>query len=69
MSSNLDTTGFNSPNGYNSPSFGTVNQKESGQAIALQPDGKIVMVGTIENNMNEYVVGIVRFNSNGSIDA
>lgn len=68
MSSNLDTTGFNSPNGYNSPSFGTVNQKESGQAIALQPDGKIVMVGTIENNMNEYVVGIVRFNSNGSID-
>jgi uncharacterized delta-60 repeat protein len=68
MSSNLDTTGFNAPNGYNSPSFGTGIQQDSGKAIALQPDGKIVMVGTIENNMNEYVVGIVRFNSNGSID-
>lgn len=64
----LDLTGFNSPNGYNSPSFGTATQQDTGAAIALQLDGRIVMVGTVVNNVGQSVVGIVRFNSNGSID-
>ena len=45
----LDTTSFNSPLGYNSPSFGTIPQQDFGKAIALQSDGKIVAVGTISN--------------------
>lgn len=65
----LDTTSFNSPLGYNSPSFGTIPQQDFGKAIALQSDGKIVMVGTILNSISgNYIVGITRFNSNGSLD-
>lgn len=67
MTSNLDTVGFNFPLGYNSPSFPTI-QRDYGKAIALQLDGKIVMAGTILNLSSEYVVGLVRFNTDGSID-
>mgnify|MGYP006998080240 CR=1 FL=1 len=31
----LDTTSFNSPLGYNSPSFGTIPQQDFGKAINL----------------------------------
>jgi len=72
MASNLDTAGFNFPLGYNSPSFFPsffpTFQRDVGRAIALQSDGKIVMAGTILNLSSEYVVGLVRFNTDGSID-
>jgi len=64
----LDLTGFNSPLGYNSPSFGIPSQQEFGKAITLQSNGKIVMAGTIPNLSGEYVVGLVKFNANGSVD-
>jgi uncharacterized delta-60 repeat protein len=65
----LDTAGFNSPLGYNTPSFGTTSQQDFGKAIALQSNGKIIMVGTILDSISgNYVVGITRFNSNGSLD-
>ena len=68
MANNLDTTGFNSPLGYNSPSFGIGIQQDSGKSIALQLNGKIIMAGTVVNNLGESVVGLIRFNTNGSID-
>ncbi len=55
---NLDPT-FNAGGGFN----GTVN------AVALQPDGKVLVAGTFSTVDGTSKVGIVRLNSDGSVDA
>jgi len=70
------TTAFYSQNGtldntFNgigsvSTSFGA--NDSSIHSMALQPDGKIVVAGTVFNHGNYSQFGIIRFNSNGSPD-
>jgi len=66
MSTDLDIT-FNSPNGFVTTDFGFGTQINYGRAIALQTDGKILMVGDI-NNGSIGVVGLARYNTDGSLD-
>jgi len=72
----LDTTGFNTPNGFivqdwNIAPFNYGSNKCYGQAIALQPDGKIVMTGQVLNNSvnQKFEIGLVRYLSNGTLDS
>lgn len=69
MSSNLDTTGFNSPNGFITTNFTFAPQENYGEAIVLQNDGKIVMAGYVKNNSLLTEIGLVRYNSNGTYDS
>ena len=69
----LDTTTFNTPNGYVTNGFNFIppNQSNS-RGIALQTDGKIVMAGdTFEyptiTSVNSYVA-VCRYNTNGTLD-
>ena len=39
-----------------------------GRAVAIQPDGKIVVAGDGKNERNNYALGAVRLLSNGSLD-
>ena len=73
MSTDLDTTTFNTPNGYVTNGFNFIppNQSNS-RGIALQTDGKIVMAGdTFEyptiTSVNSYVA-VCRYNTNGTLD-
>lgn len=59
----LDTTFGTS--GKVTTSMGTTDDEAA--AITLQPDGKIVVTGTMMNGTNNDVV-VVRYNSNGSLD-
>ena len=69
----LDTTTFNTPNGYVTNGFNFIPPNQSySRAIALQTDGKIVMVGnTLEyptiTSVNSYVA-VCRYNTNGILD-
>ena len=69
----LDTTTFNTPNGYVTNGFNFIPPNQSySRAIALQTDGKIVMVGnTLEyptiTSVNSYVA-VCRYNTNGTLD-
>lgn len=69
MTTNLDTTSFNSPNGYIITNFTFAPQENYGQAIVLQNDGKIIMAGYVKNNSLLTEIGLVRYNSNGSYDS
>jgi uncharacterized delta-60 repeat protein len=63
----LDTTFGN--NGWTSVTFGT--DSASANSVDIQPDGKIIVGGTlwtIVNNAQLYDFGIARFNPNGSLD-
>lgn len=66
MASNLDTTGFNSPNGFIITNFTFSPQENYGEAIVLQNDGKIVMAGYVKNNSLITEIGLVRYNSDGT---
>jgi len=54
------------------PTFGTggiVTTANTGaEAAALQSDGKIVVAGSIANNQNFQQPGLLRYNTNGSLD-
>ena len=71
----LDITTFNAPNGYVATNFDLVPTIGSScicRAIALQPNGKIVMAGdyddmTIPLNPQKKVA-VCRYNSNGTLD-
>lgn len=69
MASNLDTTGFNSPNGFIITNFTFSPQENYGEAIVLQNDGKIVMAGYVKNNSLITEIGLVRYNSDGTYDS
>ena len=67
-----------SSNGTLDTSFGTngkvVTQVPSASwsdvyAIAIQPDGKIVVSGRTNDSVNPYVYGILRYNINGTLDS
>ncbi len=60
----IDST-FNS-NGKDTTWFGHGNDIAYG--LSIQQDGKIVVAGTITNSSSEYDFGILRYNSNGSLD-
>jgi len=62
----LDTT-FNAPNGYVFYN-GTPNQHDEANAVAIQPDGKIVVVGESEDGTKADAL-ILRYNSDGTLDA
>ena len=73
MSTDLDTTTFNTPHGYVTNGFlFNLTNKSNSRAIALQTDGKIVMAGdTLENfsgGVNSYVA-VCRYNTNGTLDS
>lgn len=64
------------PGGIPDSSFGTagsvitdmVNGTDAGSALALQGDGKIVMVGTAHNGSGDDF-GIARYNADGTLDS
>ena len=68
----LDTTTFNTPNGYVTTDFDaipTINSISIGQVITLQPDGKIVMAGKFYDSvLLVQIVAVCRYNSNGTLD-
>ena len=72
----LDTTTFNTPNGYVITDFDTIitpNSSSKGKVIVLQPDGKIVMAGkffdsTISPSPGIEIVAVCRYLSNGTLD-
>lgn len=71
MSTDLDTTTFNTPNGYVTTDFDpvtTINSISRGKVIVLQPDGKIVMAGVYQDPLAVQVVAVCRYNSNGTLD-
>ncbi len=57
----LDTTGFGSPNGYVTTNI--PNGADAANAVALQPDGKIVVAGSHANDF-----AVARYNMDGSLD-
>jgi uncharacterized delta-60 repeat protein len=72
----LDTTTFNTPNGYVTTDFDAIitpNSSSKGKVIVLQPDGKIVMAGkffdsTISPSPGIEIVAVCRYLSNGTLD-
>jgi len=65
---NLDTAGFNSPNGYVILNVSGGNANDYGHAVAIQSsDGRIVLGGDTENGVNDNV-NVLRFNVDGSLD-
>jgi len=62
----LDKTfGENGITTYNSRSNGA----DFGEAVALQPDGKIVVTGSSNTAPSIYEAFVLRYNSNGSLDS
>jgi uncharacterized delta-60 repeat protein len=41
---------------------------DAAQAVALQPDGKIIAAGYVYGSGNDYDFGLARYNSDGSLD-
>ena len=72
MSTDLDTTTFNTPNGYVTTDFDaipTATSESVGKAIALQSNGQIVMAGNYYDPLLlQYTVAVCRYNSNGTLD-
>ncbi len=60
----LDTGGFGAPNGYVLTDLG---YNDEGFGVALQADGKIVMVGYADNGSNNDFA-VVRYDNNGNLD-
>jgi len=60
----LDTS-FNSPNGFIIQPIGSAN--DTGQSLAIQPDGKILLGGYCRSASNDDFC-IARFNSDGTLD-
>ena len=59
----LDKTFGN--NGFKSTDFGN---RDLVKAIAIQPDGKIIVAGTTEDNSSHYKIAMVRYTSAGDLD-
>lgn len=49
-------------------SFNDFSYADYGEAVAVQPDGKIIEVGLAQDNSANQGFGIVRFNVDGSLD-
>jgi uncharacterized delta-60 repeat protein len=72
----LDTTTFNTPNGYVTNGFNFIPPNQSySRAIALQTDGKIVMAGDTKQDFSSpspggviSYVAVCRYNTNGTLD-
>jgi uncharacterized delta-60 repeat protein len=72
----LDTTTFNTPNGYVITDFDAITTpttSSKGKVIVLQPDGKIVMAGkffdsTLSPSPGIEIVAVCRYLSNGTLD-
>jgi uncharacterized delta-60 repeat protein len=62
----LDTT-FNSPNGF-ATYLTPFMYGERPNGVALQSDGKIVVVDTTAENSGEAQIAVVRYNPDGSLD-
>jgi len=58
-------TSFNSPYGY--VTFGS-SGLSGGNALSIQPDGKVVVVGTIDWGANDTDIIVRRLNSDGTFD-
>jgi len=64
------------PNGSLDTSFGTggrvrtdfFGDEDFGYAVVLQPDGKIVLAGQARTPPNNFNFGLLRYNSNGTLD-
>jgi uncharacterized delta-60 repeat protein len=58
-------------------SFGTggrvttdfAGRSDNGTAIAVQPDGKILVAGGVDLSATQFDFGLVRYNANGSLDS
>jgi len=61
---NLDTT-FNPPNGFVTYDGGI--WRDYGESVAIQPDGKVVVVGESSNGSDKDVL-VLRYNADGSLD-
>src|SRR5260370_10780276 len=48
---------------------GPISTRNFGDSLAIQPDGKIVLSGYTGANPNSTDFALVRYNSNGSLDA
>ena len=57
---------FGPPNGWVKTDFGSL--EESGQAVATQSDGRIVVAGFTYNG-STYDFAVARYNADGSLDA
>jgi uncharacterized delta-60 repeat protein len=57
---------FNSPNGYKRFNS-AANNRDRGVEVAIQADGKIVVLGYSHNGANEDLL-LVRYNADGSLD-
>jgi uncharacterized delta-60 repeat protein len=66
----LDTTGFGAGTGKTTVAFdlGGTNTDQA-TAIAIQPDGKIVIAGTVQTASNGTDFGVVRLNTDGTRDS
>ena len=62
----LDTAGFGAPNGFVTYD-GPAGFDDTGFAVVLQTDGKIVVVGDTDNGTSNDVLAL-RYNSDGSLD-
>jgi uncharacterized delta-60 repeat protein len=62
----FDTT-FNSPNGF-ATYLTPFMYGERPNAVALQSDGKIVVVDTTSENSGEAQIAVIRYNPDGSLD-
>src|SRR5215831_6782390 len=63
----LDTT-FAGGAGFLHNHFGDANYSNSSQAVAIQPDGRIVVDGSARNNSLFSSFTVIRYNSDGTLD-
>jgi uncharacterized delta-60 repeat protein len=56
-----------SSNGITATGFGTSTDNSFGRAVAIQSDGKIVVVGEVDNGTN-LEIAIAKYNTNGNLD-
>jgi uncharacterized delta-60 repeat protein len=56
--------GFGAGGKVSVPSFG----HDEAQGLALQPDGRILVAGTLFNGLGAFDFGLMRFNEDGSLD-
>jgi uncharacterized delta-60 repeat protein len=50
-------------------SFSNLSADNEASAVALQPDGKIVVAGSVPSAAGDFDFGVVRFNADGSLDS
>ena len=55
-------------NGFTTLPLGSTSATERGDAIAIQPDGKLLVAYEIRNELDEVTLGLARLNPDGSFD-